>query len=68
MVSLAFLLAPSNRTLNLTEQKEIKEGEAKLAVFEYIKEWYNRKRLHSSFGYNTPVEIELKFNQLKNNA
>jgi len=42
--------------------------QAKLAVFEYIEVWYNRKRLHSSLGYNTPVEIELKFNQLKNVA
>ena len=24
--------------------------EAKLAVFEYIEVWYNRKRLHSSLG------------------
>jgi len=42
--------------------------EAKLAVFEYIEVWYNRKRLHSSLGYKTPKEIELEFYQIKNVA
>ena len=49
-------------------QEYVTIEQAKLAVFEYIEVWYNRKRLHSSLGYNTPVEIELKFNQLKNVA
>lgn len=49
-------------------QEYVTIQQAKLAVFEYIEVWYNRKRLHSSLGYNTPVEIELKFNQLKNVA
>lgn len=39
--------------------------EAKLAVFEYIEIWYNRKRLHSSLNYKTPKEVELEFNNLK---
>ena len=43
-------------------------GEAKLAVFEYIEVWYNRKRLHSSLGYKTPEEMELEFYQIKNVA
>lgn len=33
------------------------------AVFEYIETWYNRKRLHSSLGYLSPVEYELRINQ-----
>jgi putative transposase len=33
--------------------------EAKTAVFEYIEIWYNRKRLHSSLGYRTPLEMEI---------
>lgn len=49
-------------------QEYVTIQQAKLAVFEYIEVWYNRKRLHSSLGYNTPIEIELKFNQLKNVA
>jgi transposase InsO family protein len=27
---------------------------ARLAIFEYIKSWYNRKRVHSSIGYMIP--------------
>ena len=42
--------------------------ETKLAVFEYIEVWYNRKRLHSSLGYKTPNEMELEFYQIKNVA
>ena len=29
------------------------------AVFRYIELFYNRKRLHSSLGYKTPVEYRL---------
>jgi putative transposase len=32
--------------------------EAKKSVFEYIEVWYNRKRIHSSIGYMTPVQYE----------
>lgn len=32
--------------------------EARAAAFEYIEVFYNRKRLHSSIGYMTPVEYE----------
>lgn len=39
--------------------------EAELSVFEYIEIWYNRKRIHSSLGYRTPVEFEAFFFQLK---
>jgi putative transposase len=48
------------------EYKTIEQAE--LAVFEYIEVWYNRKRLHSSLGYKTPIEIEIEFNKLKNVA
>ena len=34
--------------------------EAKKAIFEYIEVFYNRKRLHSTVGYMTPVEFENK--------
>jgi transposase InsO family protein len=42
--------------------------QAKLAVFEYIEIWYNRKRLHSTLGYKTPDEIEQEFYNFKNVA
>ncbi|UZR99784.1 IS3 family transposase [Chondrinema litorale] len=36
-------------------------------IHEYIEEWYNVKRIHSSLGYMTPLEkeIQLKFNLKK---
>ena len=36
-------------------------------VYEYIEEWYNVRRIHSSLGYMTPLEkeIQLKFNLKK---
>jgi putative transposase len=39
------------------------EEKLKSAVFEYIETWYNRKRLHSSLGYLSPVEYEIKINK-----
>ena len=33
--------------------------EAKVAIFKYIEEWYNRKRLHSAITYMTPEQCEL---------
>ncbi len=27
-------------------------------MFQFIEGWYNRKRIHSSLGYNTPQDIE----------
>lgn len=31
---------------------------ARTTIFEYIEVWYNRKRLHSTLGYLSPVEFE----------
>lgn len=33
-------------------------ADARRAIFEYIEVWYNRKRLHSSLGYVSPVHFE----------
>ena len=33
--------------------------EAKMALFEFIEGWYNRKRIHSSINYMTPEQCEL---------
>ena len=32
---------------------------ARQAIFEYIEAFYNRRRLHSSIGYMSPIEFEL---------
>jgi transposase InsO family protein len=31
------------------------------AVFEYIESYYNRRRRHSTIGYDTPIEHEMKY-------
>jgi transposase InsO family protein len=33
-------------------------AEASAAIFEFIEVWYNRQRMHSSLGYQTPIEYE----------
>ena len=32
--------------------------EARLAIFDYIETFYNRRRLHSAIGYRSPDEYE----------
>jgi putative transposase len=32
---------------------------AKQSIFQYIEEYYNNKRMHSSIDYKTPAEVEL---------
>jgi putative transposase len=36
--------------------------DASLAVFEYIEVFYNRQRLHSALGFQSPVDFELQLN------
>lgn len=42
--------------VNLHEYETFEE--TKLAIFEFIEGWYNRKRIHSSINYKVPNEIE----------
>lgn len=41
---------------------------ARLAIFEYLEVWYNRKRRHSTLGYLTPKEFEEMLNHEKTAA
>ena len=36
--------------------------QARLAIFEYVEVFYNRTRLHSALGYQSPVDFETKLN------
>jgi putative transposase len=37
-------------------------SQARSSVFEWIECWYNRRRLHSSLGYQSPETFEARFN------
>lgn len=47
------------------QEKFITIQQAKTTIFQYIEIWYNRKRIHSSLGYRTPVEMEKYLQQKK---
>jgi putative transposase len=36
-------------------------AEARDAIFEFVEVFYNRRRRHSTLGYVSPVEFEMKF-------
>ena len=52
------------RLMRLTERSARKvyrtRDQAKAAVFDYIERFYNPKRRHSTIGYISPVEFEMK--------
>src|SRR5262249_53537857 len=41
-------------------------AEAREAIFDFIEVFYNRRRRHSTLGYVSPVEFEMKFVQERN--
>lgn len=47
--------------IELSKKRKFKtKEEARTAIFEYIEVFYNRKRLHSTLGYLSPVDFERK--------
>ena len=38
-------------------------AEARPAIFEFIEVWYNRQRRHSSLGYLTPAEFDMRLGE-----
>ena len=38
------------------------QEQARASIFEYIEVFYNRKRLHSSLGYQSPETFEASLN------
>jgi transposase-like protein len=43
-------------------QRFATRAEARCAIFDYIESFYNRTRLHSALGHQSPVSFELKHN------
>ncbi len=48
--------------LNMKEPFETEE-EARQVIFEYVEVFYNRQRLHSSIGYQSPVDYETQMRE-----
>ncbi|GEO26958.1 transposase [Alicyclobacillus acidoterrestris] len=45
-------------------QKYRTRAKAKRDIWEYIERWYNRRRIHSSIGYKTPVQAQDAYHAL----
>ena len=55
----------STLQLELAPDKAFASREAaRLAVFDYIETFYNRARMHSALGYQSPAQYEEQFNRL----
>jgi putative transposase len=51
-----------NHELVVSVRKFMTRNEATTAIFDYIEGFYNRTRLHSALGFNTPLDYESSLN------
>ena len=51
------------KTEHIYFENYITREQAKRSIFEYVEVFYNRKRLHSTLGYCSPIAFEQKWNQ-----
>jgi putative transposase len=42
----------------LSRRRFRSQAEARMAVFTFIKGWYNPRRRHSALGYRSPIDFE----------
>ena len=49
-------------------QKYRTRAKAKRDIWEYIERWYNRRRIHSSIGYKTPVQAQAEYRKPNQNT
>lgn len=57
----SFIATLKKEEVNLSEYEDMNEALSRIGYF--IEDVYNRKRLHSSLGYQSPEEFEEKFNE-----
>jgi transposase InsO family protein len=65
-VAESFFKTLKSELVNQIEPKAM--AVTKIEVFEFLEVWYNRKRIHASLGYLTPVEYEQKLQYYHNAA
>jgi transposase InsO family protein len=45
-------------TRDTRDRRFLTREEARTAIFDYIESFYNRTRLHSALGYQSPLDYE----------
>lgn len=58
----AFWSTPKLELIYPQEQELVSRKAAQRALFEYIEVFYNRQRLHSALGYQSPAAFESAHN------
>jgi transposase InsO family protein len=57
------------RKVKVTDRRSFgSQGEARIAVFQFIEGFYNPSRRHSALGYLSPIEYERKYDDRNKSA